>query len=679
LFLAIEKQSENHFYTEMNYRKLYTILFFCLSFQQIHFAQKKSTADLETELQQATSDSLKIALIEQIQVAYRKTDLDKHRAFLLQGLALSKQQNNTQKEAIFTREYGINYKNKGVLDSSMYYYKNASELFLSIKDSTNYFATLSSIANIKKRQGDYKNAASDFLKCISYLEKKEDKKSLLNAQIIKMNLANVYVEIDDTQKAIEMYNSILRQPVSKTHKGLLKATYNNLTASYKNTKALDSALVYAKKTEALLNGTSDYKSFGSLFTNIGSIYEEQNNNLEAKNYFVQALENYEKAKIKSGIITSYNNLGNIYTKLKDYKKAEQHLLKAKTLLEETNNNYSLVNNYKMLIQLYSKSNRFQNAYHTQQKLNILNDSIFSIEKQKAIEDVQTKYEVEKKTLETENANKEKALALVKAEKNEKYFWYSAIIGLLISLLLIFYIFYYKSRKQQQLTELKLQQTKKELLLEKQYHTSELKALKSQMNPHFLFNAMNSIQSLILKGSKEEAYTYLSKFASLIRESLNMSEKNFVDFDDEFQLLNTYLQLEKLRFKSDFEYRFSGEETIDDIKIPSMIIQPFIENSIKHGLLHKDGKKQLQIIFKQDDILTCTVIDNGIGRVASQKINQDQKYKPKSLATGFISKRFELLKAYYNTDLGFEYQDILEGTEVIGTKVIIKIPFAKHGE
>lgn len=201
---------------------------------------------------------------------------------------------------------------------------------------------------------------------------------------------------------------------------------------------------------------------------------------------------------------------------------------------------------------------------------------------------------------------------------------------------------------------------------------QLKSLKAQMNPHFMFNAMNSIQSLVLKGDKYEAYNYLTKFASLIRENLNMSEKSFVGFDEELSLLKKYLELEKLRFRDDFEYEIVDEHEIEDIKIPSMIIQPFIENAIKHGLLHKIiGVKKVKIQFYLDDVFTCVITDNGIGLEASKAINDKNLNKETSFSTKAIQERLALLKKYYNSDIGFTYQDIEEGTQVV-----LKIPYTR---
>ncbi|WP_348727121.1 sensor histidine kinase [Tenacibaculum sp. 190130A14a] len=204
---------------------------------------------------------------------------------------------------------------------------------------------------------------------------------------------------------------------------------------------------------------------------------------------------------------------------------------------------------------------------------------------------------------------------------------------------------------------------------------QLKSLKAQMNPHFMFNAMNSIQNLVLKGDKQEAYNYLTKFSSLIRENLNMSEKSFVSFEEELSLLQKYLELEKLRFREDFEYVIKGIEQVYDIKVPSMIIQPFVENSIKHGLLHKlNGVKKVKITFKVEDVFTCIIEDNGVGIAASKEINRRNQNQNNSFSTKAIQDRLSLLKDYYKTDIGFYYQQVKEGT-----KVIIKIPYTNSDE
>ncbi|MEM9686113.1 MAG: histidine kinase [Bacteroidota bacterium] len=217
--------------------------------------------------------------------------------------------------------------------------------------------------------------------------------------------------------------------------------------------------------------------------------------------------------------------------------------------------------------------------------------------------------------------------------------------------------------------------KKQKEMERQLAGSAITTLKAQMNPHFMFNAMTAIQSLILDGEQEEAYTYLTRFSYLIRENLNKSEESFVCFHEEFQLIQTYLELEKLRFGESFHYTITGAKDIGTIKIPTMIIQPFAENAVKHGLLHKEGVKNLRIHFQQHHkTLYCTITDNGIGRKASAAIKDKRKDHHQAFSTNAIEKRFKLLKSYYKVDLGFTYVDLEENNMPKGTQVQLKIPY-----
>lgn len=247
----------------------------------------------------------------------------------------------------------------------------------------------------------------------------------------------------------------------------------------------------------------------------------------------------------------------------------------------------------------------------------------------------------------------------------------AMLGVFLSM--FFLVNYFKKNNlanEKKLSEAykKLEETKKSELAHLQ-----LKSLKAQMNPHFMFNAMNSIQNLVLKGDKNEAYNYLTKFSLMIRENLNMSEKSFVSFKEELSLLKKYLELEKLRFKEDFKYNIIVDNQMNKVKIPAMIIQPFIENSIKHGLLHKvNGVKKLEISFKLEDVLVCIIEDNGVGIEKSTKINEENNGKQTSFSTRAIEERLVFLKDFYKTDIGFTYMPTK-----IGTKVEVKIPYVNN--
>lgn len=204
------------------------------------------------------------------------------------------------------------------------------------------------------------------------------------------------------------------------------------------------------------------------------------------------------------------------------------------------------------------------------------------------------------------------------------------------------------------------------------NASKLTAIQSQMNPHFIFNSLNSIQDLILKGDVEHSYSYITTFSNLVRRTLSYSEKDFIDFEQEIKLLELYLTLEKLRFKKELNYSIDMTN-VTDIILPPLLIQPFIENSLLHGLLHKEGSKQLKITFELKEALVCTIEDNGIGRERSKAIKLRQRSEHESFSGKAIRKRFDILSNVFKGDFGYTYEDLYKNNEAVGTKVILVIP------
>lgn len=207
--------------------------------------------------------------------------------------------------------------------------------------------------------------------------------------------------------------------------------------------------------------------------------------------------------------------------------------------------------------------------------------------------------------------------------------------------------------------------------------TELKALRSQMNPHFIFNSLNSIQDLILKQDTDASYDYIVLFADLVRSALNYSNKDYIPIDKEIEFLNVYLSLEKLRFKDDFTYEIIYKGN-DDMQVPSMLIQPFIENALLHGLLHKDGNKELRIHFEYKDGLICTITDNGIGRKKAKAIKERQGVTHESFALEAINKRLAIFNQKSGEEYGrYEIDDLYPEQENTGTKVTLYLPSKKY--
>lgn len=209
-----------------------------------------------------------------------------------------------------------------------------------------------------------------------------------------------------------------------------------------------------------------------------------------------------------------------------------------------------------------------------------------------------------------------------------------------------------------------------LILERQLKVSEIKAIKSQMNPHFVFNALNSVQDLMMMDDVRASNIYLSHFASLMRKTLEISSEQFISLEEEIEILELYLGLEKLRFGDDFKYNIDSQASENsNHRIPTMLIQPYVENAIKHGLLHKKGDKQLMISFANvDGQLVCEVRDNGVGRLKSKEINERKPFEHESFSSKANESRIDLINQTLSQKIKFEITDLFEGDIPSGTVV-----------
>lgn len=256
------------------------------------------------------------------------------------------------------------------------------------------------------------------------------------------------------------------------------------------------------------------------------------------------------------------------------------------------------------------------------------------------------------------------------------FWlqFPFIFGVSVVLLVFIYWYYRINIKK---IEKRNQLVLDKINLEKNVNKSKLKAIKSQMNPHFFYNALNTLQSFILSNEKRLAIDYLSKFSNLTRTILEMTEKDFIPISEEVKTLQLYLDIEKGRFDEDFSYEIHVGKNIDQesIKIPTMLLQPYVENAVKHGLLHKQGDKKVIISFEtQNNDLLISIDDNGIGRQKSNELNQIKNKNHQSFATEALQNRIDLLNEYNHKNISLKIIDKQnQQNQPTGTLVEIIIP------
>ena len=245
------------------------------------------------------------------------------------------------------------------------------------------------------------------------------------------------------------------------------------------------------------------------------------------------------------------------------------------------------------------------------------------------------------------------------EKNNQVQKWVIISLVLIALLLLFTAYtQFKSVKQQRYANNML----------------ALKSLRTQMNPHFIFNALNSVNSFIAMSDERAANKYLSEFSQLMRSVLENSEEDFIPLSKEIELLELYVKLEHFRFKDKFEYSVTVDETLQlsEFVIPPMLLQPYVENAVWHGLRYKEEKGQLDIKFTQVDseTVTISISDNGIGRKKSKLLKTENQKKQKSQGMGNIQKRITILNDMYKDKVDVRVQNMFDNEE--GTQVLLTL-------
>lgn len=229
---------------------------------------------------------------------------------------------------------------------------------------------------------------------------------------------------------------------------------------------------------------------------------------------------------------------------------------------------------------------------------------------------------------------------------------------------------------------RIKRLKEKEALRRRVSESQQKALAAQMNPHFIFNSLNSIQAFVLGDDKEQVLKYINRFSVLMRKSLENSSEQMIPLASDIEVLRAYLELEKMRFKNRFDFELHVDSAINtaEMFIPGMLMQPYVENALKHGILHRtDSEGRISIrLFLENGKLFCSIRDNGIGRVESEKRNAISRHRHQSMGTAITGERLKLLCEAHKQPFVFEITDHYHaGGTAAGTTVYFLIPYLHH--
>ncbi len=533
-----------------------------------------------------------------------------------------------------------------------------------LKDKKNVANLYNNIGVVYRKQGNYLQALKYHFISLKIKEEIKDKYGIASSY---NNIGNIYLFQSNYKEALKMYFATLHIMEEIKDETGIASSYNNIGNTYENQgnypDALKNYLVALKKYEKI----GDREGVANLYGNIGVVYDHHGNHAEALKNYLASLKIEEEIGDKDGIAITYLNIGTLNTLLHKTKDAEIFLNKALSLSREIGNKQLMSDCYDYLGALDSAMGNFKAAFEHQKMFLIYRDSLVNEENTRKTIHLQVNYEFEKRQ-DSLKAEQDKKDAIATAQSKIKDLQLSrsryltaGLIGLLVLSFIIGFLFVRQN---------KLKSLQRAMQLEQ-------KLLRSQMNPHFIFNSLTAIESFIYTNEPREAGKYLSGFAKLMRMILENSREEYISLEKEIKTLKYYLELQKLRFDEKFDYKIIVEEGLDieSIAIPPMLAQPFIENSIEHGIKDMDVKGAIEIHFrKENSQVHFEVKDNGIGMEKSYAIKEDKK-SHQSLATKITRDRLSILNKSRQGKIKLLIEELKDKVNnVVGTQVSFNIPF-----
>ncbi|MFA9370947.1 MAG: tetratricopeptide repeat protein [Labilibaculum antarcticum] len=570
----------------------------------------------------------------------------------------------TQDPKLLSKAYktqGINYYFSGTSDSAFLYYNKAIPQFEAINSKIDVGKVLGNIGLLYRKQGKYDKALKYYLDNLEIYKKGNYEEGLGS---VFNNLGNLYFETNEVNKAETYYQYALRnfKKFKKTKE--IANAYCNLGAIAEQNKN------FAKSLDLYTQSLHENSKVGNvlfdskLLFNIGYLYHSQNL-LDSATVYVQKAEDIRiRIGDKDGIVSAKLELARIAIDQGKYALAEKLLLKADDTAKANN---MLKWREEILISLtrvYQKTSNYEKAFLHQNEMIQVRDSLNIIQLNMRFEELSAAYEIEKNQKELELLQQKSQIQHLELGKKNSWLIILTIVMILGALAIMVSLRINRLRADHKIMDLRQ------------------KVLLTQMNPHFLFNSLTAIQSFILDKKNEEANNYLSRLASLVRGILENSREEFVSLRTELETLRDYIGLQKLRFENEISYEFEIDKNIDQdqVLVPPMLAQPFVENALVHGMLRNNPKAQIQVkisLNKNMDLLRFQIKDNGIGIDEAKKNNQNRNHK--SVATSIALDRVKIYNFKSSKKMKFEILDLKHlDSKLQGTLVRYSIPINLNG-
>lgn len=410
-------------------------------------------------------------------------------------------------------------------------------------------------------------------------------------------LSFIYYSTGDYLEALNYLGGSEKIFIKEKKSRELSAIYNNMAILYKTMGNFNEAVVFNKKSLQISIDEKHYLGIGKSYNNIGRLFTSRVKYDEALVYFQKAVTVYNANHISNS--NPFTNIGEVLFIQKKYALSEKYFNKALAIELVNKNENKLKNIYNELLKIAIKTESYKKAFDFQQKIEKINKIITKQDNEEQIEMIENQHLL---------VQKKHELAIAKKQSKNQ-----SILFVVVTILFLFFgLFIFQRNK-----NTKLKSEKEKLILEQ-------RVLRSQMNPHFIFNALSAIQNSLLDNEPIKSASYLSRFAKLIRQNFDFINEKKILLSDEIDALKNYLDTQQMRFQNKFNYEINIFANIDIniISVPPLLLQPFVENSIEHGFKNKKEKGEITInIFKKNEHICFEIIDNGNGIKKTTKTNK----------------------------------------------------------
>ncbi|WP_181368984.1 tetratricopeptide repeat-containing sensor histidine kinase [Flavobacterium pallidum] len=643
------------------------LILVCLFFgMSMTFAQQSAVDSLKKELERAKNDIDRARLLNQVADEYKTIDPKQLSAYARKALQLAVSIRYKAEEANAKVNLGIADIISGNYREALRLFAEAQFIFESELNAGNkkeevrkgLARAYGSMGVVFSEQSSYAKALQFDLKAVSIYEQLND---IRRCARIYNNIGIIYQAQKQDFKALDYFiKSWKKQQQTKDpNQGI---TLTNIGNCYARQKDMAKAFQFYSKAKAFLEKHGDARGLGELYNNLGLYYKSQSDAANAIINWDLATAAFRNIDDRFGLADTQLYLGQFYFDQKQFPKAILYANQALGLAKETAVLEQVTASQKLLSDSYAALNDTKKALQHMRLFDAAKDSLNNHESIRKSVEAEMNFEFDKREALQKKEMEKKELLFAEASKRHtmQTFFVVLFVLLLGGIALLIY------------SRINL---KKTLTLQKELAEYEQKALHLQMNPHFVFNCLGSISSFIVQNGTDSAIKYLAKFSKLMRLTLEYSKEPLIPIDKEIESLQNYLELEQLRFNQKFTFNIHKNPAIeDDMAIPPLLLQPFAENAIIHGLIPIKEKGHLAIAFVvEEKHLVCTIIDNGVGIYQSQRMKEGSVSVHKSMAIDITKKRLQMIEDSTSVKARLQIEELKDGNSIKGTKVTLRLP------